>query len=105
MKKYLLGFLFILSVVSFANVYGFDLETGSGYKESDYDEYGINKKTGQTREYEIRKAKEEIQRQSKDYNEYQSKIEEAKREAMQKYKNGEPISTNPYDEYLKKQKK
>ena len=104
MKKYLLGFLFILSVVCFANGYGFDLETGSGYKESDYDEYGINKKTGQTREYEIRKAKEEIQRQSKDYNEYQSKIEEAKREAMQKYKNGEPISTNPYDEYLKKQK-
>jgi hypothetical protein len=80
MKKYLLGFLFILSVVCFANGYGFDLETGVGYSDSDYDEYGINKKTGQTREYE-RKIKKE---KSKNYYETPAQIVSRKIENREK---------------------
>ena len=105
MKKYLLGFLFILSIVSFANGYGFDFEAGSRYKESNYDEYGINIKTGQTREYEVRKAKEEIRRQSKNTYEYNQKIIEAENDAIEKYNRGEIPEGNPYDEYLKKHRK
>ena len=58
MKKILLGLLLVLSTVVLADGYGFNVEENLGYYdgESVYDEFGNNKYTGQTREYELRQA-------------------------------------------------
>ena len=58
MKKILLGLLLVLSTVVLADGYGFTVEENLGYYggESVYDEFGNNKCTGQTREYELRQA-------------------------------------------------
>lgn len=58
MKKILLGLLLVLSTVVLADGYGFSVEENLGYYEGEsvYDEFGNNKYTGQTREYELRQA-------------------------------------------------
>ncbi|WP_338995395.1 hypothetical protein KST10_07380 [Fusobacterium animalis] len=66
MKKILLGLLLVLSTVVLADGYGFSVEENLGYYdgESIYDEFGNNKYTGQTREYELR---EKEKRDSQEY--------------------------------------
>lgn len=64
MKKILLGLLLVLSTVVLADGYGFNVEENLGYYEGEsvYDEFGNNKYTGQTREYELReKGKRDTQ--------------------------------------------
>ena len=58
MKKILLGLLLVLSTVALADGYGFSVEENLGYYEGEsvYDDFGNNKYTGQTREYELRQA-------------------------------------------------
>ncbi|WP_338993467.1 hypothetical protein KST26_04145 [Fusobacterium animalis] len=66
MKKILLGLLLVLSTVVLADGYGFSVEENLGYYdgESIYDEFGNNKYTGQTREYEL---SEKEKRDSQEY--------------------------------------
>lgn len=66
MKKILLGLLLVLSTVVLADGYGFSVEENLGYYdgESIYDEFGNNKYTDQTREYELR---EKEKRDSQEY--------------------------------------
>jgi hypothetical protein len=66
MKKILLGLLLVLSTVVLADGYGFSVEENLGYyeRESVYDEFGNNKYTGQTREYELR---EKVKRDTQEY--------------------------------------
>lgn len=66
MKKILLGLLLVLSTVVLADGYGFSVEENLGYYEGEsvYDEFGNNKYTGQTREYELR---EKVKRDTQEY--------------------------------------
>ena len=69
MKKILLGLLLVLSTVVLADGYGFNVEENLGYYEGEsvYDEFGNNKYTGQTREYELR------EKEKRDTQEYWAK--------------------------------
>lgn len=73
MKKILLGLLLVLSTVVLADGYGFSVEENLGYYEGEsvYDEFGNNKYTGQTREYELRQAeKNKNNRNNRNNNNY-----------------------------------
>ena len=69
MKKILLGLLLVLSTVVLADGYGFNVEENLGYYdgESVYDEFGNNKYTGQTREYELRQAEKNKNNRNNNY--------------------------------------
>lgn len=85
MKKIILFLMIVMNGVLTADGYGFNIEEEKGYYEGEsvYDEYGVNKETGQTREYEQR-----------------VKREQDTREYWNKKSNGEIPEDMTFDEYI-----